>query len=288
MPGRKIIQVFVVVFAITLSALVLPGRSMSGQSKQIAKDEVYFAIARKINSVTESQVSALVAELDGVIEITEIAAEADGISMVTVRERAPSNAASTNKSIRLKFAPPVAGAEWKWVEFENNRRFYEVEKLFPYTKGELDRRRQLATTKWTAFLTSITKQSDAAHKALDTAKAVIKSDPAPLQALTPIRENLNQAVKDNDKDGILAAYGELAQQEEPITALGETHAELKTNDAYLRLLDEYKNSVKVTVAARKDYLQSVAAYNEQLGRLPFALVAYGLQFTKMQANVEGE
>lgn len=288
MPGRKMIQLAVVVIAISVVALVWPGRSVASQGKQITKDEVYFAISRKINSVTESQVSALVAELDGVIEITGIAAEADGISMVTVRERAPSNAGSTNKSIRLKFAPPAAGADWMWVEFENNRRFYEVDKLFPYAKGELEKRRELAKTKWTGFLTSITKQSEAAFKALDTAKAVIKSDPAPLQTLTPIRENLNQAVKDNDKDGILAAFGELAQQEESITTLGDVHSDLKTNDAYLRLLDEYKNSIKATDAAKKDYLGSVAAYNEQLVRLPFSLVAHGLQFTRMEANVQGE
>lgn len=286
MPGLKKILAAAVVISVT--ALGWPVRSEANQNKQITKDEVYFAIARKINSVTESQVSALVAEIDGVIEITGIAPEPDGISMVTVKERAPSNASSTNKSIRLKFAPPAEGSDWKWTDFENNKRFYEVEKLFPYTKGELDRRRQLATTKWTAYLTSITKQSESAFKALDTAKAVIKSDPAPLQTLVPLRERLSQAMKDNDKDGIMSAYGELAQQEEPIVGLGETHTDLKTNDAYLRLLDEYKNSIKATAAAKKDYLTAVAAYNEQLVRLPFSLVAYGLQFTKIEANVEGE
>ncbi|MGE0103560.1 MAG: LemA family protein [Blastocatellales bacterium] len=286
MPGLKKILAAAVVISVT--ALGWPVRSEANQNKQITKDEVYFAIARKINSVTESQVSALVAEIDGVIEITGIAPEPDGISMVTVKERAPSNASSTNKSIRLKFAPPAEGSDWKWTDFENNKRFYEVEKLFPYTKGELDKRRQLATTKWTAYLTSITKQSESAFKALDTAKAVIKSDPAPLQTLVPLRERLSQAMKDNDKDGIMSAYGELAQQEEPIVGLGETHTDLKTNDAYLRLLDEYKNSIKATAAAKKDYLTAVAAYNEQLVRLPFSLVAYGLQFTKMEANVEGE
>lgn len=286
MPGLKKILTAAVVISVT--ALGWPVRSEANQNKQITKDEVYFAIARKINSVTESQVSALVAEIDGVIEITGIAPEPDGISMVTVKERAPSNASSTNKSIRLKFAPPAEGSDWKWTEFENNKRFYEVEKLFPYTKGELDKRRQLATTKWAAYLASITKQSESAFKALDTAKAVIKSDPAPLQTLVPLRERLSQAMKDNDKDGIMSAYGELAQQEEPIVGLGETHTDLKTNDAYLRLLDEYKNSIKATAAAKKDYLTAVAAYNEQLVRLPFSLVAYGLQFTKMEANVEGE
>lgn len=286
MPGLKKILAAAVVISVT--ALGWPVRSEANQNKQITKDEVYFAIARKINAVTESQVSALVAEIDGVIEITGIAPEPDGISMVTVKERAPSNASSTNKSIRLKFAPPVAGSDWKWTEFENNKRFYEVEKLFPYAKGELDKRRQLATTKWAAYLASITKQSESAFKALDTAKAVIKSDPAPLQTLIPLRERLSQAMKDNDRDGIMTAYGELAQQEEPIVGLGETHTDLKTNDAYLRLLDEYKNSIKATGAAKKDYLTAVAAYNEQLVRLPFSLVAYGLQFTKMQANVEGE
>jgi hypothetical protein len=46
--------------------------------------------------------------------------------------------------------------------------------------------------------------------------------------------------------------------------------------------------VNVTNAARKNYVQTVDAYNELLVRLPFALVAYGLQYTKIEAKVTAE
>ncbi|MCI0665364.1 MAG: LemA family protein, partial [Acidobacteria bacterium] len=200
----------------------------------------------------------------------------------------PSNAAHTNKSTRLKFAPPASGDQWTWVEFEDNRRFYAVEKLFPYIKDELGKRRQAANTKWSAFLTTITKQGESANKVLDTAKTIIKTDPSPLAGLTTTRATLNQAIKDNDKDGIVNAYRELAQQSESIITLGDAHGELKANDAYLRLLEEYKNSINVTNVARKDYVQTVEIYNESLVRLPFALAAYGLQFTKIEANITAE
>jgi hypothetical protein len=256
--------------------------------KQMSKDEVFFGIARRINSVSESPVSAIVAEVDGVIEVTAVTMEPDGKALATVKERAPSSAAYTNKSIRLRFTPPPKGDQWTWAEFEDNRRFYAVEKLFPYAKDELGKRKQLVNAKWATFLGSIVKQGEAANKVLETAKAVIKSDPAPLATLTNIRNTLNQAIKDNDKDVILNSYRELSQQNDPITSLGDTHPELKANDAYLRLLEEFKNSINVTNAARKDYVQTVEAYNEILLRLPFALVAYGLQFTKIEPNVTAE
>lgn len=277
---------------IALSSLVGGQSAVLAQApaqKQIGKDEVFFSIARRIVSVSESPVSALVAEVDGVIEISSIAPEPDGRSLVTVRERTPSSAAYTNKSTRLRFAPPPAGGrDWTWVEFEENRKFYPVDKLFPYVKDELGRRRQMATVKWQAFVSSFNKQAEAGGKSLETAKAVIKADPPPMAPLMNIKLNLMQAMKDNDKDALISAYNEISQLAEQILGLGETYADLKANDAYLRLIDEYKASIAATGAARKDYVQTVQAYNESLLRLPFCLVAYGLQFTKIEANITAE
>jgi LemA protein len=279
-------------FAPTLVTVLMAShmslQAQTAAAKQISKDEVYFSIARQTNSITESPVSAIVAEVDGVIEVVEIKGEADGKSLVTVKERTPSSAAYTNKSTRLKFAPPSSGSQWTWVEFEENRKFYPVEKIFPYVKDELGKRRKLIDTKWSVLLASINKQGESANKVLETAKSVIKADPPPLATLTNARNNLNQAVKDNAKEGIIDAYRELAQQSEPINALGETYPDLKANDAYLRLLEEYKNSINMTAAARKDYVQTVEAYNETLLRLPFALVAYGLHFSKIESNISAE
>ena len=274
---------------LSLTMIVSVGPMLLAQApapKAMSKDEVFFSIARRINSVSESPVSAIVTELDGLIEVTSIAAEADGKALVTVREKAPSNAVSTNKSTRMRFAPPPTGKDWAWVEFEENRKFYPVEKLFPYAKDELNRRKQLTANKWSAFVTSIGKQGEAATKAMETAKAVIKADPPPLAALMTLRATLSEAVKENNKDGIIGAYQELSQQADPITALADTYSDLKANDAYLRLIEEYKNTINLTAAARREYVQSVAAYNEILLRLPYTLVAYGLGFTRIEANID--
>jgi LemA protein len=254
-------------------------------AKEMAKDEVYFSIARRIISVSESPVTAIVGEVDSLIEIVSITKEPDGKSLVTIKEAATSG---TPKSIRLKFAPSAQGDEWTWVEFEENRRFYPVDKLFPFAKEEIGKRRQIVDSQWAAFLETISKQAEAANKALDTAKAVTKSDPPMLATITNIRKSLIQAKQDNDKDGLINAYRELAQQAEPITALGDTYPDLKANDAYLRLLEEYKTSINQTNAALKVYVKSVESYNEILQRLPFALVAYGLQFTKIEPNISEE
>jgi LemA protein len=256
--------------------------------KEMVKDEVYTSIARRLNAEAESPVTAIVAEVDGVLEVTNVAMEADGKATATVKERTPSEGSTPSKPIRLKFAPPASGDQWTWVEFEDKGRFYAVEKLFPYVKDELGKRRQLTDTKWTAFIASIIKQGEAANKLLETAKVIIKTDPPQLEALKNNRSTLIQAIKDKEKDVVVNACLELSQQSESIISLGDTYGELKASDAYLRLLEEYKKSVEASKVARKDYVKSVETYNESLVRLPFALAAYGLQFTKIEPNITVE
>jgi hypothetical protein len=256
--------------------------------KEMVKDEVYTSIARRLNAEAESPVTAIVAEVDGVLEVTNVAMEADGKATATVKERALPEGSTPSKPIRLKFAPPASGDQWTWVEFEDKGRFYAVEKLFPYVKDELGKRRQLTDTKWTAFIASIIKQGEAANKLLETAKVIIKTDPPQLEALKNNRSTLIQAIKDKEKDVVVNACLELSQQSESIIPLGDTYSQLKANDAYLRLLEEYKKSINASKVARKEYVQSVEAYNESLVRLPLALAAYGLQFTKIEPNITAE
>jgi LemA protein len=267
------------------------GLAQAPGARTIGKDEVFFSIARRIKQVSESPVSAIVTELDGLIEVTAIAAETDGRSLVTVREQTPASAAFPVKSTRMRFAPPAAGGngkDWTWVEFEENRKFYPIDKLFPYVKDELSRRKQATTTKWNALIGTVGKQREAAFKAMETAKVVIKADPPVMANLTTLQVGLEQAIKDGDQEAIISVYQEIKQQAEAVTALAETYPDLKANDAYLRLIETYTESINQTTRAQKDYVQSVEAYNEILLRLPFTLVAYGLGFTRLEPRLEAE
>jgi len=282
-----------VVFMIGGASCVLaqnpsPSAGNKAAGKQMIKDEVYTSIARRLIEVVESPATAIVAEVDTVIEVTTVTMEADGKATATVKEKTESNDSNPSKSIRLKFTPPATGTEWTWVEFEDKGRFYAVEKLLPVAKSELNSRKQATDTKWLAFISSIGKQGDAATKVLETAKSVIKSAPPQLEALKNIRKTLVQAITDNEKDVIVSSCLELSQQSESITTLGDSFAELKANDAYLRLLDEYKKTIEASITARKDYVQSVEAYNDSLVHLPYALVAYGLRFTRIEPNITAE
>jgi len=278
------------IFLVFVCAMIAQAQTAApaAAAKPMKKDEVYFSLARKLNSINESPASAIVAELDGVIEVTNIVMGADGKATVTVKEHTPSSAAYTNKSTRLIFTPPPAGDKWTWEQFEENRKFYPVDKLFPYAKEELGKRRQMTAARWGAFITAINKQAESAQKALETAKSVLKADPPPMAPVRVTRAAITEASKENKMEEMLNAYRELQQQTDVITGLGDAYSDLKTNDAYLRLIEEFRNAVNVTNAARRDYGQSVAAYNESLLRLPFALVAYGLQFTKIEANIQVE
>jgi hypothetical protein len=254
-------------------------------AKAMKKDEFYLSVARLLNAINETPSSAVANELDTVIEVTNLKMLPDGKAEVTVKERAPSE---DGKSIRLIFAPPAAGdadEKWTWEQFENNRRFYPVDKLFPYAKGELGKRKQAIVIGWSAFISAINKQAEAAIRSLETAKAILKADPPPLAGVKGLRQALAEAVKENRTNDILNAYRELNQQTEPITTLGDTYTDLKANDAYLRLTEEFKKSVEAANMTRKNYLQAVTAYNEIILRLPFSLVAYGLEFHKIEASI---
>jgi LemA protein len=278
---------FFSVIVLWTGQIAAPAQTGSG-GKQMKKDELYLSIARRLNQVNESPSSAIANELDAVIEVINLTTLPDGKTEATVKERATSNSDQAGKSIRLIFAPPAAGdaeEKWTWEQFENNRRLYPVEKLFPYTKDELGKRKQATVMEWSGFIGAINKQGEAASKALETAKAILKSEPAPLAGVKGARDALAEALKENRTDDILSAYRGLNQQTEPVVTLSDTFTDLKANDAYLRLIDEFKKSVEATNVARKNYLQAVAAYNEALLRLPFSLVAYGLEFHKIEANI---
>jgi LemA protein len=288
MRKRNLLSVFFFAVVIALSVQL---NALAQGGKQMKNEEVYFGVAVRLNALNDSPVSAIVPELDGVIEVTNVTMRADGKAEATVKERTPSSAAYTNKSTRLIFAPPAAGdrnQRWIWEQFEENRKFYPVDKLFPYAKDELGKRKQATVATWNAFLGAVNKQGEAASKALETAMAILKAEPQPLANVKSARAALAEAMKENKTEDILNACRELGQQTEAITTLGDTYTDLKANDAYLRLIDEFKNSINVTNAARKNYAQSVAAYNEAILRLPFALVAYGLEFHRIEANISEE
>jgi len=290
---RKQNLLSILFFAVVMTLSIRVGALAQADSggKKMNKDELYFSIGRRLNALNESPVTAIVNELDTVIEVTGLTMRPDGRAEVTVKERAPSSAAYTNKSIRLLFTPPAPGdkkEQWTWEQFEDNRKFYPVDRLFPYAKDELGKRKQLTVASWSAFIGAINKQGEAASKALETAMSILKAEPHPLAGVKAARGALAEAMKENKVEEILNAYRDLNQQTEPVTTLGDTYTDLKANDAYLRLVEEFKNSVNVTNAARKNYVQTVAAYNEAILRLPFGLVAYGLEFHKVETNIQEE
>src|SRR5262245_14898562 len=215
MRKRNLPSIFLFAVAAALSVWIgqIGALAQAGSGgKQMKKDELYLSVARRLNALNESPSSAVANELDSVIEVTNLTMRPDGKAEATVKERTPSD---DGKSIRLVFAAPAAGdteEKWTWEQFENNRRFYPVDKLFPYAKDELGRRKQAIVTGLSSFIGSINKQAEAASRALETAKAILKADPEPLAGVKSVREALAEALKENRTDDILNAYRELNQR----------------------------------------------------------------------------
>jgi LemA protein len=188
----------------------------------------------------------------------------------------------------LVFVPTDQKDKWLWESFEDNRKFYPVEKLFPYAKERLTQSRQVTDRAWAALLDIMSKEGEAAVKVITTAKAILKTDPAPLAPLTLARSALGEAVKGKEVEAILNSHRELVAAIEQVLALADNYAELKANDAFLRLVDELKAVQASRASMRTAYVDAVAAYNDDIRRLPFALVAYGMEFTKVDAKIQPE
>src|SRR5262245_23651039 len=174
MRKRNLPSIFFFVVAAALSTWIgqIGALGQTGPGgKEMKKDELYLSVARRLNALNESPSSSIANELDTVIEVTNLTMRPDGKAEVTVKERPPSDAARASKVIRLVFAPPAAGdkeEKWTWEQFEDNRRLYPVDKLFPYAKDELGKRKQATVAGWSAFVAAINKQAEAAVKALET------------------------------------------------------------------------------------------------------------------------
>ena len=139
---------------------------------------------------------------------------------------------------------------------------------------------------WKAHLDSMTGEVDAAIKVLETAKALLKADPPPLALITQARAMLTEARKGTEVDAIVSAHRDTANAIEPVLTLGDTFPDLKTNDAYLRLFEELKKAQAAVKSSRESYLKKVEVYNDEIRRLPYALVAHGMEYTKIEPKLQ--
>ena len=257
-------------------------------AKKMTSDDVLRGIAAQVLTQSESPATSIIGALDEVIEVGEITLSPKvGKWLAVVKEKAPSNSASVNKEIPLMFAALPDGT-WKWEQFKNDAKFYPLEKLFPYAKDYLTRSRDGVGVGWKKYLAAMTAQGEAAFKALDTAKALIKKDPEALAAVNTARASVKKAIESGDADTIKGASKELHQAIEPIAKLTDDFPDLKTNEVYVRLAEAVEVSKRNLKAARDEYVNGVNQYNDRLLRLPFTLVAFGFGFTKMEPQVELE
>jgi LemA protein len=263
------------------------GRAFA-QAKGPTKDEVFFSLARRVNAESQSPVTDVVNALGTLIDVGEITVGPDGKATVIIKELAQSNSRSTNKTIRTLFAPSSEAGKWTWEQFEDNRKLYPVERLFPYTKERLTSRKQATVDTWNKYLESMTAEGEAAGKVLDTAKVILKNDPPPMNPVKIARTALEEAKKGTEVEPIINAHRELETAIEPVAELGETFPDLKANDAFLRLQEILKGTRAQNLAAKKAYLNAVFVYNDEISRLPFSLVAHGMEFTKVEPKIPAE
>lgn len=280
------------IFLFFVSILVAVGMNQAAPQTAAGpaptRDQVLSSIATRVTTQSQSPVSAIVTSLLELIEVGAITVGPDGKATAIVKETTPSNQRATNKSARLVFAPTSDKEKWNWEQFEDNRRLYPVDRLFPYAKAQLDKLRAEANSALAAHLDAMTKEGEAAAKLLETAKAVIKSEPPPLGPVTQARSALAEARKGTEIEAIANAHRELENAIAPVLQLGETYNDLKANDAYLRLHEELKAAQGLIATTRENYFKKVETFNDEIRRLPYALVAYGMEYTKIEPKLRQE
>jgi len=262
--------------------------AQSAGGKAPTRDQVLSSIATRVTTQSQSPVSAVVTSLLELIEVGPATVGPDGKVTVIVKETTPSNQRATKKSIKLVFVPTSDKEKWNWEQFEDNRRLYPVDRLFPYAKTQLDKLRAEVNSALAAHLDAMTKEGEAATKVLETAKAVIRSEPAPLGPVTQARAALVEARKGTEVEAIAMAHRELENAIVAVLQLGETYNDLKANDAYLRLFEELKAAQGLIATTRENYFKKVETFNDEIRRLPYALVAYGMEYTKIEPKLRQE
>jgi hypothetical protein len=105
--------------------------------------------------------------------------------------------------------------------------------------------------------------------------------------LAVARNAFGAARAKNEDDAILAANRDLGSRGRTGAHAGRhLHEALKTNDAYLRLIEELKATQTNLIASRKEYIATVEQYNDSIKRLPVGLVAFGLGFAKLEHKID--
>lgn len=252
-------------------------------AKKPTKDEVYHAMATVIISQSDSPISTVKNVLGETLDVGDSTINPkDGKATVNVKDKNDGD-----KSIPMIFALQPDGL-WKWEQFKNDFKFYPVERLFPYAKGELTASRKSVDTVYNQYLQAETNYGDAAFKLLDTAKAVLKKAPEAFAPLNIAREAYKKAQDSKEPDQVKNAIRDLKTSIEPLAHLADENEALKTNDAFLRLSSELEGAKNRTSSARKDYFTRIENYHAKLNQFPFILVAYGLGFTKIEPLLEPE
>lgn len=272
-----------------LSVIVFLAQAALSQAaqgpKKISKDEAFRAIAAQVITKSESPLTNVIGAIDEVIEIGEVSIDPKtNASVVTVKEKAESNKMATNKSTQLVFVRLPDGS-WKWDQFKNDTRFYPIDKLYPYAKDELTRRRDAIGLVWNRYIVGVKATSDAALKALDTAKAVLKKDLEITASVKNAQAAFLKSLGGNDYDLMKTTRDDLLKALEPMSKVADENQDLKANDAFLRLIEAYEASRKSIDNTLKDYFTGIEIYNDKIQRLPFSLVAFGFGFLKADPMV---
>ncbi len=145
------------------------------------------------------------------------------------------------------------------------------------TRNALVVLRNKVKDQWSQIDVQLKRRFDMIPNLVETVKGYAKHEKETLEGVIKARKSYLSATAPEDQ---LKANGELTGAISKLFALAESYPDLKSNESFLKLQGDLKETEDKISYARQFYNDSVLAYNNKCELFPSNIVAGMFQFTK--------
>lgn len=153
------------------------------------------------------------------------------------------------------------------------------------TYNSLVTQREDIKGKWSQVDVVLQRRADLIPNLVETVKGYAAQEKGIMEALANARAALVSGRSPQEK---IDANGQLENALSRLLVIVENYPNLKSNENFMRLQDELAGSENRIAIARRDYNESVQAYNTRIGLFPNNIIASMFGFHRDEAYFKTE